>query len=92
MTAAVGPAIIGVVARRRSFDLIYDPEVIGHLRAIDSKYHSLIRATVERQLAIEPETETRNRKPLKRPVAFGAQWELRFGPNKPLPGVLQSGG
>jgi len=73
--------MIGVVARRRSFDLLYDPEVIGHLRAIDSKYHSLIRATVERQLAFEPETETRNRKPLKRPVAFGAQWELRFGPN-----------
>ena len=25
--------------------------------------------------------ETRNRKPLKRPVIFGAKWELRLGPN-----------
>ena len=29
----------------------------------------------------EPATETRNRKPLKRPVDFAATWELRFGPN-----------
>ena len=25
--------------------------------------------------------ETRNRKPLKRPIAFGADWELRLGPD-----------
>jgi hypothetical protein len=25
--------------------------------------------------------ETRNRKPLKRPTAFGADWELRLGPD-----------
>jgi hypothetical protein len=32
------------------------------------------------QLAFEPTTETRNRKPLKRPVVFMATWEIRFGP------------
>ena len=25
--------------------------------------------------------ETRNRKPLKRPVAFEAEWEIRLGPD-----------
>jgi len=29
----------------------------------------------------EPETETRNRKPLLRPSALGSAWELRFGPD-----------
>ena len=28
-----------------------------------------------------PSVETRNRKPLKRPVAFESEWEMRFGPN-----------
>jgi hypothetical protein len=30
-------------------------------------------------LSHEPEAQTRNRKPLKRPVFFEATWELRFG-------------
>jgi hypothetical protein len=32
-------------------------------------------------LLFEPTTETRNRKPLERPVFFAATWEIRFGPN-----------
>ncbi|MEK7407442.1 MAG: type II toxin-antitoxin system RelE/ParE family toxin [Acidobacteriota bacterium] len=36
--------------------------------------------TIEEQLRFEPDKETRNRKPLHRPVAFEATWELRFGP------------
>jgi hypothetical protein len=32
-------------------------------------------------MLFEPEVETRNRKPLKRPVSFGAQWEVRLGPD-----------
>jgi len=32
-------------------------------------------------LSFEPDMETRNRKPLQRPVAFEADWELRFGPD-----------
>jgi hypothetical protein len=55
--------------------------VIGYLDAIESKYHSLIRTSVEEQLLFEPETETRNRKPLQRPIALGARWELRLGPD-----------
>lgn len=70
-----------IVAGRPSFSLIYAPEVRQHLRAIDAKYHSLIRAAIEEQLAFEPETRTRNRKPLQWPVGFEATWELRFGPD-----------
>lgn len=43
--------------------------------------NSLIRVTIEEQLRYEPEAETRNRKPLKRPSQIGATWELRFGIN-----------
>jgi hypothetical protein len=32
-------------------------------------------------LSFEPTTETRNRKPLKRPIVFMATWEIRFGPH-----------
>ncbi len=46
---------------------------------IDRKYHTLIRDTIEEQLQYEPNVETRNRKPLKRPIQIGATWELRLG-------------
>jgi mRNA-degrading endonuclease RelE of RelBE toxin-antitoxin system len=69
-----------VMARKRPFALIYDPEVTRHLDAIEPKYHSLIRATIEEQLRFEPETPTRNRKQLERPLDLGARWELRLGP------------
>ena len=49
----------------------YDPMVKEHLDAIKPKYHSLIRDTIEEQLSFEPETETKNRKPLQRPTKFG---------------------
>src|SRR5438552_12992667 len=52
-----------------------------HLRAIEAKYHSLIRAEIEEQLQFEPAKETRNRKPLRQPAPFEATWELRFGPD-----------
>jgi hypothetical protein len=69
------------MARRQPFTLIYDPEVTEHLTAIEPKYHSLIRATIEEQLRFEPETATRNRKLLERPTDLRARWELRFGPD-----------
>lgn len=69
------------MAKKQPFDLIYDPEVIGHLAAIEPKYHSLIRSTIAEQLRFEPETTSRNRKPLERPVDLGARWELRLGPD-----------
>lgn len=64
----------------RPFDLIYAPIVSDHLRVIDRKHWPLIRSTIEEQLSHEPLTETRNRKPLRRAVAFEATWEIRFGP------------
>ena len=60
---------------------MYADEVKQHLRAIEPKYHSLIQSEIEGQLRFEPEVETRNRKLLKRPISFGAQWELRLGPD-----------
>lgn len=69
------------MARTSPFALVYAAEVKHHLRAIEAKYHSLIQSEAETQLLFEPETETRNRKPLKRPLVFGAQWELRLGPD-----------
>ncbi len=69
-----------VMAKKSPFALVYADEVKQHLRAIDIKYHSLIQSAVETQLSHEPDVETRNRKPLKRPIAFGADWELRLGP------------
>ncbi len=74
-------AIIVVMATKLPFSLVYDPEVHNHLLAIEAKYRSLIRATIEEQLLYEPDVETRNRKPLQRPAALGAQWELRLGPD-----------
>lgn len=69
------------MARKQPFSLAYDRAVKEHLGAIEAKYHTLIRRTIEEQLRLEPETETRNRKPLQRPGSFGATWELRFGPD-----------
>ena len=66
---------------RSRFDLIYAPQVKAHLQAIERKYHSLIRRSIETQLQFNPDVETRNRKPLKRTVELGADWELRFGPD-----------
>jgi mRNA-degrading endonuclease RelE of RelBE toxin-antitoxin system len=73
--------IMVTMARKRSFSLIFDPKVKQHLRTIESKYYSLIRETITEQLLFEPESETKNRKPLQRPVEFGATWELRCGPD-----------
>jgi hypothetical protein len=49
--------------------------------AIPAKHHPLIRATIREQLFFEPQSETRNRKPLQQPAPLGAAWELRFGPD-----------
>lgn len=80
LTAASHVTIIMVMAKKSPFTLVYDPEAVTHLDAIELKYHSLIRQTIEEQLQFEPETPTRNRKPLDRPIMLGANWELRLGP------------
>ena len=75
------PTITMVMAERSVFALVYADEVKQHLRAIESKYHSVIQSGVETQLLHQPDVETRNRKPLKRPIACGTDWELRLGPD-----------
>jgi mRNA-degrading endonuclease RelE of RelBE toxin-antitoxin system len=65
----------------RRFTIVYAQITKEHLRAIEAKYYSLIRDAVAEQLSFEPTIETRNRKPLKRPVVFMATWEIRFGPH-----------
>lgn len=71
--------ILDRMAERR-FDLVYAPQVVQHLRQIAKRHHGLIRKTIERQLQFDPETETRNRKPLERPSPDFGTWELRLGP------------
>src|SRR4051794_6811755 len=68
------------MVKKQSFALVYADEVKQHLRSIEAKHRTLIQSEVEAQLLFEPDVETRNRKPLKRPIASGAEWELRLGP------------
>ena len=53
---------------RRRFEIAYGTRVKGHLAAIERKYHAFIRRSIEQQLTFEPDTETRNRKPLLREI------------------------
>ena len=48
-------------------------EVKLHLQAIELKFYPGIQSEIEVQLIHEPDVETRNRKPLKRPASFGAE-------------------
>jgi mRNA-degrading endonuclease RelE of RelBE toxin-antitoxin system len=68
------------MAKRRRYELVYDPNVLNHVSKIDRKYHSLIRREIERQLIYQPDLETKNRKPLLRASTLGSAWELRLGP------------
>lgn len=63
-----------------AYKLVFDDQTIRQLGAIDRKYHSLVRQTIQEQLRFEPDVETRNRKPLRQPMDFAAGWEIRFGP------------
>jgi len=65
--------------KAKPFRLIYAPAVKRHVRAIDRKYHSFIKQTIQDRLSYEPDVETRNRKSLRQPAM--STWELRFGPN-----------
>jgi len=73
--------IILTMPDERRFRIVYDHQVATHLASIDSKHHSLIHRTIEEQLTVQPDVETRNRKPLRRPSALGGVWELRLGPD-----------
>lgn len=69
------------MARKQPFSLVYAPVVHEHLAAIDAKYDSLIQQKVVEQLTFDADIKTRNRKPVRQPAAFQAEWELRFGPS-----------
>ena len=71
--------IMAIMTRRQPYTLVYARGVTKHLKSIDAKYDSLIRDKMEEQLLFEPNVETKNRKPLRQPAPFGAQWEIRFG-------------
>jgi hypothetical protein len=68
-----------------AFAIVYRPETMRHLDAIQAKYLSLIQQTIQEQLSHEPFKETANRKPLLRQSPFGENvWEIRFGPQNRL--------
>jgi len=73
--------IMAIMKRRQRYALIYARGVTKHLKSIDAKFDSLIRDKMEEQLLFEPNVETKNRKPLRQPAPFSAQWEIRFGPD-----------
>jgi mRNA-degrading endonuclease RelE of RelBE toxin-antitoxin system len=64
---------------KQPYTLIYAPAAKKHLLAIGKEHHSLIRDAIVEQLTFEPDVESRNRKPLKRPVVSESEWEIRFG-------------
>ena len=66
---------------RPRFAIRYDPVIAGQIRTIGRRWFGLIRSTIEEQLTHEPETETLNRKPLRKPSVLAEAWELRFGPH-----------
>jgi len=70
-----------MMAPSTRFEIIYPPIIRQHLKTLEPKYYSLIRKSLEEGLQYQPDVETKNRRPLKRAVAFGAKWELRFGPD-----------
>src|SRR5882672_7385446 len=70
-----------IMARRQPNTLAFASAATGHLRAIDAKYHNLVRENISERLRFEPSVETKNRKPLRQPAPFAAQWEIRFGPD-----------
>ncbi len=74
-------ATILAMPGRAKFEVIFDVMALDHMAAIEKKYDSLIRRTVEEQLIHEPDVPTRNRKPLLRETAVGATWEVRCGPS-----------
>jgi mRNA-degrading endonuclease RelE of RelBE toxin-antitoxin system len=75
---------MAIMARRKPYTLVYARGLTKHLKSIDAKYDSLIQEKTEEQLLFEPNVETKNRKPLRQPAPFAAQWEIRFGPDNRL--------
>lgn len=66
------------MSKREPFILVYDPGT-AHLEFLEEKWYSLIEQTIKQQLLYEPLNQTRNRKPLRKPIG-SATWEVRCGP------------
>jgi mRNA-degrading endonuclease RelE of RelBE toxin-antitoxin system len=73
--------IMTIMVRRLPYTMVYAEAVKEHRQAIDKKHHSLMRDKIEEQLCFDPGVETKNRKPLRQPAPFAAEWEIRFGPD-----------
>jgi mRNA-degrading endonuclease RelE of RelBE toxin-antitoxin system len=59
------------------FRIEYAPATISHLKALTARQQSIVLAGAARYLSVDPNVETRNRKPMRlNPVAA---WELRLG-------------
>lgn len=69
------------MAARQIYALIYAGAVKEHLRAIERKYRGLIQKAIEKHLQFNPGVKARNRKPLRQPAVYAADWELRCGPD-----------
>jgi mRNA-degrading endonuclease RelE of RelBE toxin-antitoxin system len=67
------------MTRRPKFSLVFAPETVQHMDAIEAKHHRTIERTIDQQLQYTPERTTQNRKALEEPGPHGATWELRFG-------------
>jgi mRNA-degrading endonuclease RelE of RelBE toxin-antitoxin system len=63
----------------RGYTIVYADPVFEHIRAIETKHHSLIKDTILEQLQFTPTQPSRNRKPLTPPTPFLSSWEIRFG-------------
>jgi|SRR5947209_4169991 len=68
------------MAKRQPYSLTFARNFPRHLAFMQDKYDRLIHDTLEEQLRLEPNVPSKNRKPLRQPAPFAAQWELRFGP------------
>jgi hypothetical protein len=69
------------MGKRLKFRITFAPQTIALLDRIESKYHRLLRRTINEQLTFSPTEETSNRKPLEPPAPFDTSWELRCVPN-----------
>jgi len=68
------------MAGRAKYEVLFAPETVEHMSAIEAKHHGYIARTIDQQLRHAAESATRNRKPLDDSGPLGATWELRCSP------------
>ncbi|MDX1944819.1 MAG: hypothetical protein SFU86_05370 [Pirellulaceae bacterium] len=72
------------MVKQAKYEIVFAPETAEHLAHVDAKHYPLIEQKIGEQLSHQPLRQTRNRKPLRPPAPFGADWELRFGPQNSI--------